>query len=307
MHRFLLYLSEIKLTDSTLIIVKLNGGLGNQLFQYAMGRHLSEINQTELKLDISWYEKGIRNYELKYFNIKAGLTTTEDTILITKMTTRWSHRIDRNIIQKLKPYHRRNHVHERRTGFDHSILEAYDNTYLTGYWQSEKYFKFVEPILRQELQFREPMDEKNRAMIRQIRETNAVGLHIRRGDYVSNREYRQTFGICDLSYYRNAILHITSKVPDTRFFVFSDDPVWAKENMGVSNTAFVTHNQGTDSYRDMQLMSLCQHNIIANSTFSWWGAWLNPNPDKIVIAPKNWFADARLHNKDLIPDTWIVL
>lgn len=307
MHRFLLYLSEITLTDSTLIIVRLNGGLGNQLFQYAMGRHLSEINQTELKLDISWYEKGIRSYELKYFNIKAGLTTTEDTILITKMTTRWSDRIDRNIIQKLKPYYRRNHVHEQRTGFDHSILKVHDNAYLTGYWQSEKYFKPIEVLLRQELQFCETMNEENCLVVQKIQEKNAVSLHVRRGDYVSDSEYQRVFGTCDLTYYKKAIDFISEKIFRPHFFIFSDDPIWVKDNIKMSNATFITNNRGKDSYRDMQLMSLCQHNIIANSTFSWWGAWLNPNPDKIVIAPKNWFADTRLHNKDLIVSGWITL
>ena len=291
-----------------MIIVKLNGGLGNQLFQYALGRHLAEINQVPLKLDISWFDKGIRNYELNYFRIKAGLATQEDNVSVTKMTTRWRHRIDRNITQKLLPYYLKNHVQEKNTGFDLNILKVGDNAYLTGYWQSEKYFKPIESVLRSELLFREPMDEKNLTLVQKIQHVNAVSLHVRRGDYVSNPEYRQMFGTCDLDYYKKAVALISTKVSDPHFFVFSDDPGWVKENIKVNApTTFVIHNQGTESYRDMQLMSLCKHNIIANSTFSWWGAWLNANPGRIVITPEKWFSDDNFCSQDLVPSGWVTM
>ena len=129
----------------------------------------------------------------------------------------------------------------------------------------------------------------------------AVSLHVRRGDYVSDPKTKAILGVCSLDYYRAAIAHIAERIESPAFFVFSDDIAWAKANLEIPFPCeYVDHNQGQQSYNDMHLMSLCKHHIIANSSFSWWGAWLNPRKDKIVIAPENWFANNE-DAKDLIP------
>ena len=138
-----------------------------------------------------------------------------------------------------------------------------------------------------------------------ISQTNSVSLHIRRGDYVSNQKTNQTHGTCDLDYYQRCITEIEKEVENPYFFVFSDEIEWVKENLKINHPAeYVDQNTGDKSYEDMRLMSQCKHNVIANSSFSWWGAWLNSYPDKIVFAPKRWFASDKHNTKDLIPEGW---
>ena len=291
-----------------MIIVRLNGGLGNQLFQYAFGRRLSEMHQVPLKLDIRWFEKKIRDYELPNFCIKEDIATDKEVALTTRMTTSWQNRLARNIIQPLLPYYRRCQVIERQGGFDSKLLKTKPNIYLVGYWQNEQYFKTIENTLRTELAFKNHLDERNNIIANQINRTNAVSLHIRRGDYITNSEYQRIFGTCSLDYYNRAIQVICDKLSNPHFYVFSDDILWATENLKIPYpVTLISHNHGVNSYRDMQLMSLCKHNIIANSTFSWWGAWLNERQDKIVIAPKTWYADKAKNKQNLVPERWIRL
>lgn len=308
MHRFLLYLSEIKLTDSTLIIVKLNGGLGNQLFQYALGRHLAEINRTGLKLDISWYKKGIRRYELEYFNIKEQVATPSDISSVVGTDKNFADFLNRKIIEPVMPYYRRRIVKEKQLGFDSNIFKVKHNVYLDGFWQSEKYFKPSEMILREILQFKYPLDERNLMIAKQILQVNAVSLHVRRGDYVQNAEFNRLLGTCNNEYYQNAIAVIESLVPNPHYFVFSDEMEWVIKNLGLPPaTTYVHHNTHTDSYRDMQLMSLCQHHIVANSSFSWWGAWLGHNNEKNVVGPKQWVASPERFNPSITPTAWNIV
>lgn len=291
-----------------MIIVKLVGGLGNQMFQYALGRYLAEMHGVALKLDITWYKKGIREYELKYLNIQGEIATGEEVREMTKMTTSLAHRIDRNIVQPLLPYYKRYHVAERTPAFDANILKIGGKSYLTGYWQSELYFKPIAVSIRKEFQIKAALCDENLEIANEISRTNAVSLHVRRGDYVSNPDYNKIFATCGLDYYTDAIKLMSDRIKNPHFFVFSDDPLWVMENLSISFPhSFVTHNTGIGSYRDMQLMSLCQHNIIANSTFSWWGAWLNANQDKIVIAPKKWLVNEAIPKSTLIPNNWTSL
>jgi hypothetical protein len=291
-----------------MIIVKLIGGLGNQLFQYALGRNLAEKHKTELKLDVSWFKKEFRNYELCYLNILQTIASEEEIRSITKMTTSLHNRLYRNLVDKVLPYYLRSQVVEKHNYFDPRILNAPTNSYLKGFWQSESYFKDVEGIIRKEFIFKTPLKGLNADLGNSMTETNSVSVHIRRGDYVSNPEFNKKHGTCHISYYEGASRYMIQQVPNPTYFIFSDDIQWVKQHVKCFEPCiYVTHNTGSNNYKDMQLMSLCKHNIIANSSFSWWAAWLNSNPSKVIVAPKKWFNDASQENQDMIPDWWVRL
>ncbi len=179
--------------------------------------------------------------------------------------------------------------------------------YLMGYWQSERYFADVAQTIRTDFTFRQPMIGRNHELVEEIGAVNAVSLHVRRGDYANNLRTKATHGVCPLDYYEAAIRYIAERVEAPHYFVFSDDMEWVRANLRIQlPCSYVDHNQGAESYNDMRLMSLCKHHIIANSSFSWWGAWLNPCDDKVVVAPKNWFANSN-DTKDLLPFGWATL
>jgi len=286
-----------------MVVVRLFGGLGNQLFQYATARRVAHINNMPLKLDVSGFESyKLHRYSLKHFNIREEFASPEEIARFN----------DRGLgfhlslwVQNLLPYYRRRRVVERHFNFDANILKISKNVYLNGYWQSEKYFKDIETLLRQELTLKPAPDSANVAMGEWIRGVRAVSLHIRRRDYVSDPATQQIHGTCSLDYYAAAIAKLSEWVEDPYFFVFSDDPQWAQENLKLEHpTTFVTHNGPDKNYEDLRLISLCQHHIIANSTFSWWGAWLSGNPDKLVFAPQKWFRTLDRNSDDIMPETW---
>lgn len=282
-----------------MIVVRLMGGLGNQLFQYAAARRLAYKHDTSLKLDTSELlrQKILggsdtqRFYELSPFNIEGDTLTIIDIISLNTF------RIPRLVTIKESHFH-----------FDPQILNLPDNVYLQGFWQSEKYFADIGDTIRQELTVKERPNSRNRQMLQRIQAGNAVGLHVRRGDYVTNPRHSQFHGLCSPEYYRKAIRYIGSRVQNPHFYVFSDDPEWYQDNMKTGfPTIYVGHNGPGKGYEDLRLMSSCKHFIIANSSFSWWGAWLSENKGKIVVAPKRWFAQPGNNTKDLLPRSWIKL
>lgn len=287
-----------------MIISRLIGGLGNQMFQYAVGRSLAIANSCELKLDVSGFENYTlhNGYELDIFNIKAGIANSKE---VSRLVSKQS-RLMRFVFRKLK-IKKSTHFLEKSFTFDHNLFDAKPPVYLDGYWQSYKYFESIEPQLKQEFSLKNSISRLNLDISEQISSVNAVSVHIRRGDYVSNKHTNSVHGLCSLDYYRAAIQTITERVENPFFFIFSDDIAWIKDNLTTnSDTVYVDHNSGKQSYNDMYLMSLCQHHIIANSSFSWWGAWLGANAKKIVIAPKQWFVNDTVTN-DLIPKSWLRL
>jgi len=289
-----------------MIITRLIGGLGNQMFQYAAGRQIAMNNNTELKLDISKYndQAGItpRKYMLSVFNIQASIATRQE-IELFKINSE-------DIIQlcwnKIKlTLQRRHYIQQNKLYSTHKFLAIPDNSYLEGYWGSEKYFKNIEEIIYKEFTLKNKPDAANRKMIARIKSCNSTSIHIRRGDYVFDEKTNKYHGVCDLGYYFKAIDLLAKKVNNPHFFIFSDDPDWCKKNIQLNYPlVYVTHNLEKSDHIDMHLMSACKHNIIANSSFSWWGAWLNQNPQKIVIAPKYWFKDKSISTKYLIPESW---
>ncbi len=288
-----------------MVIVKLQGGLGNQLFQYAAGRAVAHRNNVCLKLDLRLFESNLhRKYRLDRFNIVASIATPDEVSNVTGMAPVkiWAKVWAR--IQRRLPYKWRSVIREPHFRFDSNILTVSGHVYLIGYWQSEQYFKEIEDVLRKELTLKYPPDTHNEAVSSLIHQTESVSLHVRRLDYVSNPN--QTHAVCSPAYYQTATEKLARTVKQPHFFVFSDDMEWAQQNIRLDYpVTYVTHNGEDRDYEDLRLMSWCNHHILANSTFSWWGAWLNPNPHKTVLAPRHWFNNPHLDTRDLFPDAWI--
>jgi hypothetical protein len=300
-----------------MIVVKLIGGLGNQLFQYALGRHLAEINSTLLKLDLSGFEEyKLQRYGLHCYNIWQHIASIEElkafkqenNTRLSRLKTKIGKRFNLSLYPTSKFYQNVTVLKEKCYSFDPLVLEHNGNIYLDGYWQSEKYFLEIRDILLKEFTIKHLQDLGNNELSKLIQTKESISIHIRRGDYVNNPITNMVHGLCPLDYYQNAVELITKTIPNCHFYIFSDDPSWAIENLKLDYpTTIVNHNNSSTNYEDLRLMSLCSHNIIANSSFSWWGAWLNTNSDKIVIAPKKWYNDNLLNAQtvDLIPDKWI--
>jgi hypothetical protein len=289
-----------------MIITHLLGGLGNQMFQYAAGRALAYQLDTELKMDISSFERyNPRQYNLFPFGIIEHFATSDDisrvqkplSVRLMSPLTLWK----KNLFGAIPIIP----VKEKCVDFDPKILELPDNVYLDGYWQSEKYFKDIEGIIRNEFRIKITPDPLNKTIAEQIAQVESVSIHVRRGDYVSNPHTNRVHGVCDQTYFQKAIEKIGTIIDTPHFYVFSDDFRWAKTNITANEPIhFVTHNDASKNYEDLRLMSTCKHHIIANSSFSWWGAWLDPNKNKCIIAPKNWFRNEKFSLEDRFPSEW---
>ena len=278
-----------------MVKTKLLGGLGNQMFQYAIAKNLSLRNKTKLYLDLSsLLSRGeavgytFRDFELDIFDIKYSIENKKPKTLITRLKSK---------IRPLKVVRERDHT------FHPEVLMLRGNIYLDGHWQNENYFTDIKTNILEDFSFKIPPDPSNEELLRQIMGVNSVSVHFRRGDYVTNPNANDYHGICSDEYYITALNIIQREVPNPHFFVFSDDIEAIKSSFTFNtDVTYVDNNPGKKSYEDMRLMAACQHNIIANSSFSWWGAWLNRNPQKKVIAPKNWFKQLE---SDIVPKEWI--
>ncbi|MEI8143298.1 MAG: alpha-1,2-fucosyltransferase [Candidatus Berkelbacteria bacterium] len=282
-----------------MIIVKIIGGLGNQMFQYALGRNLANYLGAELVLDISAYDRyATRKYCLNDYNI-------QEKILDRSVLKKYNSKLFRLFDLFHFSVYSRNIILDKSLKFDPKILKITDNKYLAGYWQSEKYFENIPEIIREEYKPKSAPDRLNRKYLNMIQKCHSVSLHVRRGDYVSDRSANSVHGVCGPSYYENALKIIEKKTKDFTLFIFSDDMPWVKKNLIFNHTVVYVEGNGPEkSYEDLRLMSCCEDNIIANSSFSWWGAWLNIKPNKIVIAPKQWFRDPKMDSSDMIPKKW---
>ena len=299
-----------------MIIIKLQGGLGNQMFQYALGRSLAIKHQTKLILDYSFYKyqnkyqiarEGFtpREFELGIFNIEGTCENEHNFINYRKKK-----RLDK--VKAMLGLQYKKAYTETSFCFNQEVEKLKPPVYLEGFWQCERYFSSVSAEIRKNFTFKFPMDHVSAKVVEEINNCSlSVSLHVRRGDYVNSAKTKDFHGICDLSFYIRAkeLLEERLKGREIHYFVFSDDPAWVKENLSgyFSKITVVSHNTGKESWKDMYLMSLCKHNVIANSSFSWWGAWLNRNSDKLVIAPGKWFKNAPefYDTSDLIPADWV--
>ena len=280
-------------------IVWIDGGLGNQMFQYALAMKLGSLGR-EVKIDVTKYaEHHVHNdFELdRVFGLSCPLASVKEI-------RRLGYRKANHLTEFLKrtPFCKKTIYSHESYAYDERVLEL-DGYYLEGYWQSERYFFDIQDAIREAYRFPALTDGRHRELEAQMRSECSVGVHVRRGDYLRFPKFQN---ICTLEYYGKAMDYFRKRFPgEARFFVFTNDMPWAVEHFQGKDCCFVEGNTGTDSYRDMQLMSLCRHNIIANSSFSWWGAWLNENPDKIVAAPGRWINDPGEDQKDIVPESWI--
>lgn len=297
-----------------MIIVQILGGLGNQMFQYAFGRYLAEVNNTDLRLDLTLLEKRpddknyiFRNYELDKFKLEVNFAQKDDISLFYPGNS-----ILQIILSKIR----------RELGITCLIKESsniikYENlahcksVYLSGYWQSERYFLPIANLIRSDFRLKEDIvkeilnTEKLKELIHKIHSTNSVAVHFRRGDYISDPITNKHHGVCSLDYYLEAVNYMKSRIETPHFFLFSDEPAWIRDNFTLECPFTVIENN--PGITDLFLMSNCKHNIIANSSFSWWGAWLNSNSEKIIVAPRKWFNDPLFLTDELIPEAWIKL
>lgn len=288
------------------------GGLGNQMFQYAAARRLALLQRTELKIDLSWLntypvDATPRRYELGHLSIAANIANSSEISRLTGTSGVISQRrfirsfFNRTLAGSTPEVFRESHFQ-----FNPVLLDAPDSAYLDGYWQSEKYFLDVADIIRKDYALKSVPDAQNELLAESITRVLAVSVHVRRGDYVNNPSINSFHGVCPSAYYHSAMELMAQKTNDPHFFIFSDDIQWCKKNIKTSYpVTYVDHNGPEDAHFDLWLMSQCRYHIIANSTLSWWGAWLNPQSDKIVIAPLRWFNDPTIDTSDLIPASWM--
>ena len=288
-----------------MVITKIKAGLGNQLFQYATGRSLARQLGTKLILDTSEYSPlSFRQYKLNHFGISQPILGPCARSAIRKLRRRWLAPIrllthNRGIIRILE---------DKGRGFDETIFCQGNILYLDGYWQSERYFAGLRETLLAELTLPAPTRPEAGRMWARMNEEISVCVHIRRGDYISTKDGQTHWATCGLDYYAAAMAYLGQRVACAKFYFFSDDPDWVQANFAPAASRVIVSGQVTGSdIEDFCLMMNCRHFIIANSTFSWWAAWLGKGPDKIVIAPRHWYRSEKFTDKDLIPDRWVRL
>lgn len=287
------------------VVAGITSGLGNQMFQYAAARRLAHVNGAELLLYIGKQRPGThRVYGLHRFQTGGRVATAAEAGGL-KRPGRMRRRL-----AKLLPFLTPADPEVMREGtaeFNPAILELRRNVKLSGYWQCERYFADIAGIVRQEFTLREPLDAQNSAALARIASGPSAFLHVRRGDYVNNTDYNKTFGTCSEDYYNEATRLLRERAgPGLRFYVFSNDPAWVRENKIGGEGAEVIDWNGERPERDLALMRACQHAVIANSSFSWWGAWLGDGRERIVIAPRVWFR-GRSDYGDIVPERWLKL
>lgn len=286
------------------------GGLGNQMFQYAAGRSLALRHGCGLQLDTADFagyslHQGFELATVFGLDCRQIDRQTRDRLL------GWRGRgLARRLLKRWPglQFGQPPIVNEPHFPYWPGWERLTSPAYLSGYWQSERYFSHCADQIRQDFQFSKPLDPRSLEIAEEIRAGVSVSLHVRRGDYANNPTTTAVHGLCEPPYYARAIEHLSDRLGSMRLFVFSDDIEWARANLPLDAHphTFVSHNKGADSWRDMRLMSLCRHHVIANSSFSWWGAWLNASAEKTVIAPARWFAK-RVDTRDLIPPQWVRL
>lgn len=283
-----------------MVIVKIIGGLGNQMFQYAYAKALQQKGY-EVKIDISAFEtyKLHGGYQLDKYNIDLNPSTKDENNEFYKNT------LCSKVLRKFRiDFSRR--VKEKSLLFDNQLLNIEDNNYIDGYFQNENYFKNIKEIILKQFIINQKISDYSKDIENKIKKSqNSCSLHIRRGDFINSTNI-SIHGVCALEYYKNAIKYL-EEIGHMNYFVFSDDIEWVKKNLPMGNAIYVNSIEKRIPHEDIYLMNLCIYNIIANSSFSWWGAWLNQNEKKVVLAPKRWFADDSLESqsRNIVCESWV--
>jgi hypothetical protein len=303
------------------IVARLSGGLGNQMFEYAAGRSLALKTGSRLVLDASVFTLPVerRAYALDGYGLAAevrfdGYAYPPGRPMVRFPATQRSRWIDRATDLFLATVGPLGHkardmtfsvFTERSFDFDPRFCQRGPQTYLVGYWQSERYFADIAGVVRQELTYRREPDAANAQWLARIRASNAVCVHVRRGDYLLTAHFEH-HGLCSADYYRRAVRLIREREANPQFFVFSDDWQWCREHLADSDMAIVDANKPGAGQDELRLMAACRHHVIANSSLSWWGAWLSTSGGQIVVAPKPWLSKTP-DTPDLFPAGWVVL
>ncbi len=273
-----------------MIIIQLLGGLGNQMFQYAAAKALSLEKKQQLVIDTTAFD----TYKLHQFGLNTFATKLKFYNFISKSRAKLNKFFGNFTAYKEKQFNYNADFFDQKT----------TTIYLEGYFQSELYFKKYENEIRADFEITAPLKEKTIALIHKMKHENAVSIHIRRGDYLQHDIHNTD----KTEYYALATQYIETKISNPIYYLFSDDMSWVKDNFKTNfETHYVDFNDAATNYEDLKLMSSCKHNIIANSSFSWWSAWLNANPNKIVIAPQKWFNDKSRDYSNVLPENWIKL
>ena len=290
-----------------MIIVQLNGGFGNQLFQYAAGLCLAHNHKVEVKVDttllhqpdpVTGTKRKIEIFQLSNPPQEATVAELRDFL---------NQSVAKKLLEKSLPFYKRKVYKEKSNTFDDNFFKAGSHILLKGNRQSEKYFKTHEQHVRDAMQISSSAVAAVKSYAAEMRNITSISVHIRRGDYLTPVAL-EWLGLLPMAYYNTAIDTITSKIKGCKFFIFSDDIDWVKQNLEVTHEhEFVSGVISHNAIEDLYLMTQCRHNIIANSTFSWWGAWLNANANKVVIAPAKWYNKPGLDTSDLLPNEWMRL
>jgi len=285
-----------------MIIVRFNGGIGNQMFQYALAKRLALKFGVDIYADLQDYKTNHGHpFGLELFGFNLPSSNKKDLALFDSFNNNnIAFRIKRLFLKPVL-------IKEQKFTYDSQVLEkASKYSYLDGYWQSEKYFIEVRKDLIKDFEFIHEPSSETKNILEVIKNTNSVAVHFRRGDYVTNPSTLKFHGICSRDYYHRSFVHMNKSIEKPNYFVFSDDIEWVKNNLNISgNINYIEHTNVQSSWEDLLMMKNCKHNIIANSTFSWWGAWLGDQDGRIVIAPNKWFANKEIDDSDIVPDRWL--
>ena len=280
-----------------MVIAKISNGLGNQMFQYAAARAHAARNRTTVRLDLMWflYNKA-RKYGLSCFSLSGSRANLLQILRLRGMTLKdWRQSLTSDRLSGT-------HYIERSLSFDPTVLQLPENIYLQGYFQSELYFIDQEQAVRSDFEFRLSLPNSCQFILAKILSTDSISMHIRRADYLTAGLDQY---VLSMSYYFRALEYVCSKLAKPHVFVFSDDPDWAFANLNLQVPMTIVSNSQMRDYEELQLMSMCKNHIIANSSFSWWGAWLASGNEKIVVAPARWMAEhSVIDSQDLVPTNW---
>lgn len=292
-----------------MIIVQLTGGLGNQLFQYCSAKALANYRHTQLILDVSsFYRSELPDLEVeRSFELQSFENIYEDIIHVEKVIDDPNYQFLRQpIYYKLIPKYKRSIFKERFFHYDEKFFNSKQNVFLKGGWQSYKYFSSIQPMLMKELKLKQHIIGPVENVMKEFEPKNTLAIHIRRGDYLRKKIILEWHGVLEKEYYIKAFKEISNKTNIEKLLYFTDDTSWVEsELMPIIPGEIISNHITSNQYTDFHLMQHCKHNIIANSSFSWWAAYLNPNPNKIVVAPKKWFNKAPYNTNDLYPEGWI--
>jgi len=282
-----------------LIIVRLQGGLGNQMFQYAAGKALAAQLNAPFKLDTitSLQKDKRRSIALEELETKFELASWKEVKEFVRFPALYRHPV--SLLKGGNHIYREPHFH-----FDKNFFKINDPVFLDGFWQSPQYFESIENIIRQDFAVKPGFIQNVIEKGKELESTNSLAVHIRRGDFL-NPKIAAYHGVLSAFYFEKAIALVKEKEPSATVYFFSDDIDWVKQNLARYKNAEFVSSFTHSAIEDFYLMTKCRHNIIANSSFSWWPAWLNTNPGKIVVAPKKWFAVSSINTSDLIPANWI--